>query len=132
MRYILMRCESLFILVLLFNLCVSLKLPLGLYFGTFLSASKIVLLYIYLLGLRFKSILSKLWLQSLWNSFDTTMKTHAAVSLLCILNSLFIPISLLHISDSLNMKTHTEAHLISCDLVYWYNEDGWRREKRKK
>lgn len=45
-----------------------------------------------------------------------------------------IPVSLLHISDPLNVKTHTEAHSISCDLVYSCNKDGQKkkRENRKK
>lgn len=43
-----------------------------------------------------------------------------------------IPVSLLHMSDPLNVKTHTEAHSISCDLVYSCNKDGQKKKKREK
>lgn len=95
----------------------------GLHIRIFLSASSMQHIVIYLF---IEIVLSRSYQSSDSNVSICKVCETAYISLQKCLQLPFcfaflkqlIPLSLLHISDPLNMKARTEAHSISCDLVY--------------
>lgn len=120
--YILRRCKLLFILVPLLNLC-STSATFGPYIRIFMSASSMQHIIIYLfieivLSRSYQSHESKVSICEVCGTALITIHKCLQLPFCFAFLKQLIPVSLLHSSDPLNMKACTEAHSISCDLVY--------------